>query len=101
MLMHVKVARNTLDIPDLDMRIGLHFGSFIGGVIGREQLRYDVWGMDTRIAMLVEQNGVPGQIVASENLVTFLKGTVLAYLKWEYHTRVKINQEIELFKLCA
>ena len=30
--------------PGLNMRIGLHHGSFVAGVIGSNQLRFDIWG---------------------------------------------------------
>ena len=30
----------------LNMRIGLHHGQFVAGVIGSNQLRFDIWGED-------------------------------------------------------
>ena len=50
------------------MRIGMHLGSFVGGVIGTTKLRYDIWGFDVLIANNVESNGVPGKIVVTEEL---------------------------------
>jgi hypothetical protein len=32
------------------MRIGIHVGSFIGGVIGTDIIRYDIYGPDPLIA---------------------------------------------------
>ena len=53
------------------MRIGLHRGSFIGGVIGKKKLRYDIWGGDVNIANAIEQNGIPGEICMSGSLKKF------------------------------
>lgn len=35
----------------LNMRIGLHHGSFVAGVIGSNQLRFDIWGEDCPIPL--------------------------------------------------
>lgn len=39
------------------MRIGIHTGDFIGGVIGLEIVRYDIYGKDVLIANKMESNG--------------------------------------------
>lgn len=58
--------RPITQIPGLNMRIGLHFGSAVGGVIGSGRLRYDLWGMDILTANMMESNGAPGKINVSE-----------------------------------
>ncbi|ETW08645.1 hypothetical protein, variant [Aphanomyces invadans] len=49
----------------LQMRIGIHIGSIIAGVIGTSTLRYDMWGPDVLTANEMETNGVPGRILVS------------------------------------
>lgn len=44
------------------MRIGIHVGSFIGGVIGTDIVRYDIYGPDPLIANQMEAGGIPGLI---------------------------------------
>ncbi len=39
------------------MRIGIHTGSFIGGVIGTDIVRYDIYGKDVVIANKMESTG--------------------------------------------
>ncbi|KAL4093422.1 hypothetical protein PRIC1_010856 [Phytophthora ramorum] len=46
----------------LQMRIGIHIGNIIGGVIGTTTLRYDMWGPDALTANELESNGVPEKI---------------------------------------
>ena len=50
----------------LQMRIGIHSGSIVAGVIGTKTLRYDMWGPDVLVANQIEENGVAGQILVSE-----------------------------------
>lgn len=66
MLEHVQAVREEMQIPDLNMRIGLHVGSCVGGVIGSRRLRYDLWGLDVLVGNDIESNGIPGQICCSK-----------------------------------
>ncbi|CDU17892.1 guanylyl cyclase [Plasmodium yoelii] len=72
MIRIIKEIREKLCIPNLNMRIGLHYGSCVGGVIGSGRLRYDLWGIDVLTGNLMESNGVPGKINVSETLKDFL-----------------------------
>jgi adenylate cyclase len=47
-------------------RIGIHTGSLIGGVIGRQKMIYDYWGRTVNLASRLEASGVPGRIQVSE-----------------------------------
>ncbi|HSH91309.1 MAG TPA: adenylate/guanylate cyclase domain-containing protein [Ramlibacter sp.] len=52
----------------LSIRIGLHAGPAIAGVIGRDRLSYDMWGETVNLASRLESSGVPGRIhVASSD----------------------------------
>ncbi|KFH15038.1 guanylyl cyclase [Toxoplasma gondii MAS] len=68
MIGNITEVRERLCIPNLNMRIGLHYGSCVGGVIGSGRLRYDLWGMDVLTGNMMESNGVPGKINVSEIL---------------------------------
>lgn len=39
------------------MRIGVHTGKIIGGVVGTDIVRYDIYGEDVTIANKMESNG--------------------------------------------
>ncbi len=46
----------------LCLRIGVHSGPLIAGVIGTHKFAYDVWGDTVNTASRMEQYGVPGRI---------------------------------------
>lgn len=45
-----------------DLRVGIHCGHVIGGVIGRRQYLFDLWGDTVNTAARMESHGVPGRI---------------------------------------
>jgi len=56
-----------VDMTTLAMRIGLHHGTCVGGIIGSGRIRYDIWGVDVLIGECMEQNGDAMEIHVSEN----------------------------------
>ncbi|NNF64803.1 MAG: adenylate/guanylate cyclase domain-containing protein [Acidimicrobiia bacterium] len=50
----------------LGLRIGLHSGPLVGGVIGTRKFSYDVWGDTVNVASRMESSGVAGRIQLSE-----------------------------------
>lgn len=45
-----------------DLRVGIHYGHVIGGVIGRRQYLFDLWGDTVNTAARMESHGIPGRI---------------------------------------
>lgn len=46
----------------IQMRIGVHCGPLVAGVIGRRKFLYDLWGETVNTASRMESQGVPGRI---------------------------------------
>lgn len=61
-----KVRGTSFTLGELDLRIGLHTGSVIAGVIGIHKFNYDVWGDTVNTASRLESHGMPGRIHVSE-----------------------------------
>ena len=47
------------------LRIGIHSGPLVAGVVGKKKFTYDIWGDTVNIAARMEQNGKPGHINVS------------------------------------
>jgi class 3 adenylate cyclase len=50
---------------DLSMRVGIHTGELVAGVIGRQKLAYDLWGDTVNTASRMEHHGAPGRVHVS------------------------------------
>jgi len=52
-------------IADLRLRVGVHSGPVIGGVIGHRKFAFDIWGETVNIASRLETQGIPGRVHVS------------------------------------
>ena len=50
---------------DYRLRVGLHSGPVLAGVIGRRKFSYDVWGDTVNVASRLQQLSVPGEVTIS------------------------------------
>ena len=52
--------------PFWRMRVGIHTGPAVAGVIGKKKFAYDVWGDTVNLASRMESSGEPGKVNVSE-----------------------------------
>jgi adenylate cyclase len=62
---------------DLSLRIGIHTGSVVAGVIGTKKFIYDLWGDTVNIASRMESQGIAGKIQVTEDIYQRLKDSYL------------------------
>lgn len=58
---------------NFQIRIGMHTGSVIAGVIGKKKFIYDLWGDTVNVASRMESSGEPGRIQVTELVYEALK----------------------------
>ncbi|MGB2926928.1 MAG: adenylate/guanylate cyclase domain-containing protein [Limnothrix sp.] len=61
MNMEIERINLTQDCP-LQLRIGIHCGSVVAGVIGTRKFIYDLWGDSVNVASRMESQGLPGMV---------------------------------------
>ncbi len=57
----------------LRMRIGVHSGPIVAGVIGLRKFTYDLWGDTVNVASRMESTGEPGRIHVSVNTAELIR----------------------------
>ena len=50
---------------EFNIRIGIHTGPAVAGVIGARKFAYDVWGDKVNTTSRMESHGIPGEIQVS------------------------------------
>lgn len=58
---------------NLRLRIGIHTGPVVAGVIGKKKFSYDLWGDTVNIASRLESHGAAGEIHCSEEVYEMLQ----------------------------
>jgi adenylate cyclase len=61
--------------PGWRIRIGIHTGPAVAGVIGKKKFVYDVWGDTVNVASRLETSAEPGRIHVSEPVADALRGS--------------------------
>ena len=55
------------------LRLGLHVGPIVAGVVGKRKYAYDIWGSTVNIASRMESNGEPGRVNISATTYELIK----------------------------
>ncbi|XP_032086865.1 adenylate cyclase type 9 [Thamnophis elegans] len=56
----------------VNMRVGVHTGTVLCGILGMRRFKFDVWSNDVNLANLMEQLGVAGKVHISEATAKYL-----------------------------
>ncbi len=56
-----------------EIRIGVHVGPVVAGVVGKKKYAYDIWGSAVNIASRMESNGTPGKVNISAYTYELIK----------------------------
>ena len=78
-----------------DIRIGIHTGTVVAGVVGQKKLSYDIWGDTVNTASRMESSGEAGKINISGTTYEFVK----EFFSCEFRGKmpVKYKGELEMY----
>ncbi len=78
-----------------DLRIGIHTGPVIAGVVGQKKLSYDIWGDSVNTASRMESSGEAGKINISGSTYEYVK----EFFTCEYRGKmpVKYKGNIDMY----
>ena len=79
--------QNRESLPHMHLRIGLHCGAVVAGIIGTHKFVYDVWGDTVNIAARMEANCLTDHIQMTGAVARRLDGR----FKFESRGRIAIK----------
>lgn len=69
----MNTRKKALGDDSFDIRLGIHSGSVIAGIVGVKKFAYDIWGDTVNTAARMEQNSAPGMINVSRTTYDLVK----------------------------
>ena len=92
---YMKKLKDTSELEGMkfwDIRIGIHTGTVVAGVVGQKKLSYDIWGDTVNTASRMESSGEAGKINISGTTYEFVKD----FFVCEHRGRMPVKYKGEL-----
>ncbi len=89
---NLKAEREAKGEDFWDLRIGIHTGSVVAGVVGKNKFAYDIWGDAVNTASRMESSGIPGKVNISGTTYSLVKDK----FKCTYRGKVKAKNKGEI-----
>ena len=87
-----KMQKAQQKVPYWAIRIGIHSGPLLAGVIGHKKFAYDVWGDTVNTASRMESSGIPGNINISQATFDLVKD----FCECEHRGKISAKNKGEL-----
>ena len=82
-------ASKIQNLPVFEMRIGIHTGPLVAGVVGSRKFAYDIWGDTVNLASQMEQRSEPGKINISGSTYNLIQGVFVCTYRGKIEAKSK------------
>jgi class 3 adenylate cyclase len=89
-----KIAKN--EIP-FEMRVGIHTGPVVAGIVGVKKFQYDIWGDTVNIASRMESAGAIGKVNISQDTYELIKDDPQFIFEARGKIEAKGKGEVEMY----
>ncbi|MCZ8154625.1 MAG: adenylate/guanylate cyclase domain-containing protein [Leptospira sp.] len=90
-----KEIRQMQNLPVWELRLGIHTGPAVAGVVGSDKFAYDIWGDSVNTASRLESSGIVGEVNISQATYELIKD----FFECEHRGKVmaKNKGEIDMY----
>lgn len=92
-----KAAMDAAGKPAFEMRVGIHTGPVVAGIVGVKKFQYDIWGDTVNTASRMESNGEVGKVNISQSTYEILKEDPAFVFDSRGKVEAKGKGEIEMY----
>ncbi|MFT5512377.1 MAG: adenylate cyclase [Bacteroidia bacterium] len=92
-----KQSQTAIGKHAFEMRLGIHIGPLVAGLVGTKKFQYDIWGDTVNTASRLESNGEAGKVNISQSTYDLVKNQDDLQFGKRGKISVKGKGEIEMY----